>query len=147
MTMHLVGPYMTTTNYKKRKSKQLSQKRLEELQIEWRRYNKDMRRKNMHSLQWETFEDYLSYIQGNPPKRKKEVKEFKSYETPKSYERHTEKYPSLQTSNTIPGACAKRESPKYTGDLIVGIATMHKSNAVPVMRDTEQAKEIASMRR
>ena len=147
MTMHLVGPYMTTTNYKKRKQKKLTENQLEKLRVQWRQHNKDMRRKNMHSLQWETFEDYLSYIQGNPPKRKKEEKEFKSYETPKSYERHTEKHPSLQTSNTIPGACAKRESPKYTGDLIVGIATMHKSNAVPVMRDTEQAKEIAAMRR
>ena len=36
---------------------------------------------------------------------------------------------------------------KYTGDLIVGIATMHKSNAVPVMKDTDQAKDIARMRR
>lgn len=34
----------------------------------------------------------------------------------------------------------------YTGTLIKGIATMHKSNAVPVIND-EQAKEISSMRR
>ena len=138
---------MTTTNYKKRKKKQLTQKRLEELQIEWRQYNKRMRRQNMHDLQWDTFEDYLSYIQGNPPKRKKEEKEFKPYAPSQPHVRHTESYPSLTTSNTIPGACAKRESPKYTGDLIVGIATMHKSNAVPVMRGTKQAEDIAKMRR
>ena len=30
---------------------------------------------------------------------------------------------------------------------IVGIATMHKSNAVPVMRGTNEAIEIAAMRR
>ena len=147
MTMHLVGPYMTTTNYKQRKKKQLSQKRIEELQIEWRQYNKRMRKSNMHSLQYETFEDYLAYISGNPPKRKKEEKEFKPYAPSKSHVRHTESYPSLQTSNTIPGACTKRETPKYTGDLIVGIATMHKSNLVPVMRGTKQAEEIAKMRR
>jgi hypothetical protein len=35
---------------------------------------------------------------------------------------------------------------KYTGDNIVGIGTMHKSNAVPIFSDQE-AKEISSMRR
>jgi len=145
--MQLVGPYLTTTNYRKRKAKKYTANQLETLRVEWRQYNKRMRQQNMHSLQWDTFEDYLAYVQGNPPKRKKEEKEFKPYASTKSYERHTEKYPSLQTSDVIPGACAKRENPKYTGDLIVGIATMHKSNAVPVMRNTEQAKEIASMRR
>jgi hypothetical protein len=33
----------------------------------------------------------------------------------------------------------------YTGTLITGIATMHKSNAVPVMRGTDQATEISRM--
>lgn len=147
MTMHLVGPYMTTTNYKKRKQKKLSQAQLDKLQVEWRQYNKRMRRQNMHDLQWDTFEDYLAYIRGTPNTRKKEKKEFVPYAPSKQIIRHTESYPSLQTSNTIPGACAKRESPKYTGDLIVGIATMHKSNAVPVMRGTKQAEDIAKMRR
>ena len=147
MTMHLVGPYMTTTNYKKRKSKQPTNNQLEQLRVEWRQYNKRMRQQNMHSLQWDTFEDYLSYVQGNPPKRKKEEKEFKPYVPNQPNVRHTESYPSLQTSDVIPGACAKRENPKYTGDLIVGIGTMHKSNAVPIMRGTKQAEEIAKMRR
>ena len=146
MTMHLVGPYMTTTNYKKRKKKQLSPKRLEELRVEWRQYNKRMRKSNMHSLQYDTFEDYLAYISGNPPKRTRE-KEFKEYAPAKPPIRDTKSYPSLKTSDVIPGACAKRETPTYTGDLIVGIGTMHKSNAVPIMRGTKQAEEIAKMRR
>ena len=41
------------------------------------------------------------------------------------------------------GKGTKKEAMKYTGDSIVGIATMHKSNAVPVMKGTEQAKDIA----
>ena len=42
----------------------------------------------------------------------------------------------------------KKESMKYTGDLMVGIATMHKSNAVPIFEsDKEHAKDIARMRR
>jgi len=40
--------------------------------------------------------------------------------------------------------CRRRESPKYTGTLIKGIATMHKSNAVPII-DQKQATEIARM--
>jgi hypothetical protein len=39
-----------------------------------------------------------------------------------------------------------KESLKYTGTLVKGIATMHKSNAVPVI-DEEQMKDISRMRR
>ena len=146
MTMHLVGPYMTTTNYKKRKKKPLTANQRSKLEQEWRAYNKRMRQQNCHSAQFETFEQYLSYTRGEHVPRNKQ-QEYTTYAPSKPYERHTEKYPSLQTSNTIPGACAKRETPKYTGDLIVGIGTMHKSNLVPIMRGTKQAEELASMRR
>jgi len=44
------------------------------------------------------------------------------------------------------GGTAKKESPKYTGTLVKGIATMHKSNAVPVISQQE-AEDIAKMRR
>ncbi len=39
----------------------------------------------------------------------------------------------------------KKESNTYTGNEIAGIATMHKSNAVPVRRDSNEAIEIAKM--
>lgn len=140
MTMHLVRG-MTTINTKKRKGKKLD---LDKLEVERRRYNKDMRRKNMHSCQFDTLQDYVDYMQG----KKKPLKtEFKPYVPEKSYSRTTKQYPSLQTSDTIPGSCRKKENPVYTGDLIVGIGTMHKSNLVPVMRGTKQAEELAKMRR
>ena len=60
----------------------------------------------------------------------------------KSYHRETPKYDSLDTGFV---ACTKTFQ-KYTGDKMLGIATMHKSNAVPVFTDNE-AKEISSMRR
>ncbi len=41
---------------------------------------------------------------------------------------------------------AKKEEKVYTGDEIIGIAQMHKSNAVPV-RGKKQATEVATMRR
>lgn len=53
--------------------------------------------------------------------------------------------PKLESLDTGFIACTKTFQ-KYTGDKMKGIATMHKSNAVPVFTDTE-AKEISSMRR
>lgn len=44
------------------------------------------------------------------------------------------------------GAVRTREIPQYTGTKILGIGTMHKSNAVPVFSD-EEAHDIATMRR
>jgi hypothetical protein len=40
----------------------------------------------------------------------------------------------------------KRETLKYTGTLVIGIAQTHKSNAVPVI-DQQQIIDIARMRR
>lgn len=54
---------------------------------------------------------------------------------------------NTSTSDTIPANGPAKGYNKYTGDLIVGIGTMHKSNAVPIMRGTNEAKEIAKMRR
>ena len=36
---------------------------------------------------------------------------------------------------------------QYTGDELAGIGTLHKSNMVPVRKDSNDAKEIARMRR
>ena len=44
------------------------------------------------------------------------------------------------------GGMRKKENPKYTGTLVKGIATMHKSNAVPIINQ-KQAEDIAKMRR
>lgn len=47
----------------------------------------------------------------------------------------------------VTGAVTTGVKPQvYTGDKIVGIATMHKSNLVPIFND-EAAKEVAKMRR
>ena len=61
----------------------------------------------------------------------------------KSYVRQTPHYPSLNTA----GGLATKASPKvYTGDKVMGIATLHKSNAVPVFNNQE-AVDISKMRR
>jgi hypothetical protein len=60
-----------------------------------------------------------------------------------TYRRETPKYPSGDTYDSF--AAPKREM-KYTGDRLLGIATMHKSNMVPVFSQ-ESAEEISKMRR
>lgn len=142
MSMHMIRGVQVHGNSKK-KPRKLDMKALE---LEWRRYNKDMRRKNMHKLQFEDFNDYALYVQGKMPKRKQQ-EEFKTYAPYKPHVRNTTQYPSLKTSDTIPDSCSKQEPNKYTGDLIVGIGVMHKSNLVPIMRGTNEAKDIANMRR
>lgn len=73
--------------------------------------------------------------------------EFREYRQEATYRRETPNYPSLQVSSNISnGSTAKRESVQYTGDYLVGIATMHKSNLVPVGRDTDP-KDFSTMRR
>ena len=44
------------------------------------------------------------------------------------------------------GAATKKEPVKYTGDKMIGIGTMHKSNSVPVF-SSDEARDIATMRR
>ena len=51
---------------------------------------------------------------------------------------------SLNSKTT--GAVSSKPSPVYTGTKVIGIGTMHKSNAVPIFSDDE-AKEISTMRR
>jgi hypothetical protein len=53
---------------------------------------------------------------------------------------------SIQSLKSDKVFTEKRESLMYTGTLVKGIATMHKSNAVPVI-DEEQMKDISRMRR
>jgi len=57
--------------------------------------------------------------------------------------RQTPHYPSLNTGNVA----ATKPAPKvYTGDKVLGIATLHKSNAVPVF-NSQEAVDISKMRR
>ena len=117
MSMHLVGPYMTTTKYN-RKQKTSKNKRLAAKQAE--------------------HETWL-----------------KSMGVGKSTGQHTNEIPDYKTRDTVPlgnkiaGHGPAKESMVYSGERqLLGIATMHKSNMVPVFADRkEDAKDISSMRR
>jgi len=98
-----------------------------------------------------TFEQYVDLCHGISPK--KDLRADRSTFTVRKslaqqqIEEFNKKYPSQPMSPTGNHNCGKKETMKYTGDLITGIATMHKSNAVPVMKGTTQAVDIARMRR
>lgn len=61
--------------------------------------------------------------------------------------------PGRSTTSHIPsvtsthlGAVASKAPQQYTGTKMIGIGTLHKSNAVPIFSD-EEAQDIAKMRR
>ena len=62
---------------------------------------------------------------------------------PAPYRRETAEYRSAPDTT---GVAVRVDSMQYTGRLVKGIGTLHKSNAVPVI-DEEYMKDIARMRR
>lgn len=126
MSMHLEGPWLSTTGKQKGKKKWASaeQKRqAEQLEREWQELK----------------------AKYDPAKKVPNKTAKKGYTPPPSVRRDTGPHiPSLDTG--VKGAVTVKKPMQYTGDKIVGIGTMHKSNAVPIFSDQE-AKDISSMRR
>lgn len=84
MTMHLVGPYMTTTNYKRKKTKKtLSPNQQEKLRIQWKAHNKDCRKRHIHSAQFAELEDFIAYVNGTYKAPTKAHVATKPYQSPK----------------------------------------------------------------
>jgi hypothetical protein len=127
MTMHMVGPYLTTTGKSKTKRKFRSAeeaKRARELESSW--------------------QDLKSKWNSSTPKQKNTAP-VTSPVVKSVYIRDTGPRPaSLNTFHT--GPVSSKPSQFYTGTKIVGIGTLHKSNAVPIFSDQE-AEDIAKMRR
>lgn len=142
MTMHLLRG-VSSLNTRKKKPK-LTKAKLQELEMAWRDHNRNMKRQGYHDLRYDSLEDYIAYCYGLV----KHKPEFKSMPHQKSYVRETVQYPSLQTSSEKSplNPTPKKETMVYTGTLVKGIATMHKSNAIPVI-DEQHMKDISRMRR
>jgi len=132
LSMHLEGPWLSTTGKKKGKQKfrnaeqARKARQLAELWVQ-------------KQQEWEKLSPKFSGKKIDP--KAKVEKSFPSYAPPAG--RETQKIPSLPFTG---GPCTKPEQKVYTGDKIKGIGTMHKSNAVPIFSD-EQAIDIAKMRR
>ena len=144
MTMSMVGPGLTTTSYKKRKqSKRTKNQQLQFVQ-QHREYNKSMKRIHAHD-QMMSLEDYDLYVRGLWKPKVKATK-FKEYKPTATFTEQREQYPSAGDGI---GVATKKEAMQYTGERkLLGIATMHKSNMVPIFEDNKhEAIEIARMRR
>ena len=61
MSMHLVGPYLTTTNYRKRKSK-VTQSQMNRWMDGWREKCKQNKRLGLAKP---TFEEYVDFFNGD----------------------------------------------------------------------------------
>ena len=79
-------------------------------------------------------------VKYTPPKFQ-EYKPSSSYASERAAE--TKLYPSTSLTPAKAGG-NKRESKQYTGDYVIGIGQLHKSNAVPVT-NPKYAQEIAEM--
>ena len=139
--MHLVGPYLTTTNYRQRKGK-VTQAQMNRWMDGWREKCKQNKRLGLAKP---TFEEYVDALHGRVKTEKPKLVPLQPSHDPvmEKIRQHKELYPSL---NSMQGSTARPEPKVYTGTLIKGIATMHKSNAVPII-NKEQAIDIANMRR
>ena len=142
MSMHLVGPALTTTRTKKYKLKLTNAKR-HQLECDLFEYNKKRKRNGEPKV---TFDEYLDIRCGRVTKRKLHPSEQGEYNGP-SYApppgRETKVYPSL---NSDRGVAVKQEVQHYTGDNLLGIGQLHKSNSVPVFKKKD-AEDLAKMRR
>jgi len=128
--MHLEGPWLSTIGKKKGKKKFVSAEHArkardldaswKELQKKWGIETEEKKRKRALSAE---------PLKGN-------------YSLTIPAGRSTAHIPSRDTGGNATLAPAK----VYTGTKVKGIATMHKSNAVPVFSD-EQAVDISRMRR
>ena len=128
--MHLEGPWLSTTGKKKGKKKFASseaKRKAEQLDAEWKELQK----------KWG--------IEAEEKKRKRAMTSEVWKPDNKPYSRYGTdvKHPSLPFTA---GPCLKAPDKVYTGTLIKGIGTMHKSNAVPIFSN-EEAEDIAKMRR
>ena len=124
MAMHLVGPYLTTTRYNGEKKKSKS-KRLKKAHAEHETW---LRKQGIHP-------DQLA------KKTKTAINKIPDYS---SNSKNT-----VPTSDKICGHGPTKQPMTYSGDRkLLGVATMHKSNMVPVFADRkEDAKDISSMGR
>jgi hypothetical protein len=133
--MHLLGPAYSTTQTKTKKTK-LTDSKYTKYAQDWLDYNKQMKRLGSKT---KTFEEYVAYRQG---KKKYTGNPVKSGMEATTYIRNAPKY---ETGDGIGVTYAKAPN-TYTGDKLIGIATMHKSNMVPIFSQ-EDAEDISKMRR
>lgn len=126
MTMSMVGPGLTTTRYNI-KNKKSNSKRLQKA-------------KEDHEAWLLTMGVGKSTLPVDHKGKRTGIYDIPDYKA---------NQPKVKLSNKIAGHGPAKESLTYSGERqLLGIATMHKSNMVPVFADNKQAAiDIAQMRR
>ena len=124
MSMHLEGPWLSTTGKRRGKKK----------------YRSSEQKQKEQQLAESWSELQKKYPVAPARKLQRNV-----YTGPKNMnmERTSRHIPSVDTGL---GTTAPVRQQQYTGDKMIGIGTMHKSNMVPIFSDKE-AKDISTMRR
>lgn len=134
--MHLVGPYLTTTGKKKGKAKFRNADAANKA------------RKNAEAWQ-ELLEKYNAKVVVEKPKQvrtgsSKTVAPYRSdWRSRVDPSRLTDHIPSRDTGVSV---AARPADKVYTGDAMIGIGQLHKSNGIPVFRQ-EDAIDVSKMRR
>ena len=130
MTMHLAHPALSMGGKRKGKVKfrnSAEAQKARQLDADWKELQK----------KWE--------VDADDKKRKRALAaEPLQYTLSAPAGRETKRIASLDTGHS--GAVRTKDIPQYTGNAIVGISTLHKSNAVPVF-SREEAIDISKMRR
>lgn len=129
MSMHLEGPWLSTTGKKKTKQKFASAehaRKARALDESWKELQK----------KWGVEQE---------DKKRHRALTAEAYVAPKQLHRGAND-PRLPSRDSGSGNATLKPVPVYTGDKMIGIGQLHKSNAVPVFR-TEDAEDIARMRR
>ena len=130
MTMHLAHPALSMGGKRKGKVKfrnSAEAQKARQLDADWKELQK----------KWE--------VDADDKKRNRALAaEPLSYTLSAPAGRETKRIASLDTGHS--GAVRTKDIPQYTGTNIVGISTLHKSNAVPVF-SREEAIDISKMRR
>lgn len=124
MTMHLEGPWLSLSGKRRGKQKfrnATEARKARELAQEW----------EQKQAEWKAM--------SKPVPKSFTVKKISSAPVAQP-----QKIPSL--NSWVTGAVSSKQNQQYTGTKMLGIGTLHKSNAVPVFSDDE-AKDISRMRR
>jgi hypothetical protein len=143
--MHLLPSYYSTTNTKKRKKS----KKSKSLIAAEKEHEKFLKRMGVGSRSSVGVEQRSSkpWVTGSSPVESANKRSVGKSGNPPHLGCGDQRFESSRSDQVFyDPSMAKKEEKVYTGTEIMGIAQMHKSNAVPV-RNKKSAEEVAKMRR
>ncbi len=129
MSFHLEGPWLSTTGRKRGPKKWASAEAKKQAE--------------QRKTEWATLKQELGVKEDIERRKRAQMTGTLTVKITTPPGRETAHIPSQDTGWVT---CAKLVDKEYTGEKMIGIGQMHKSNACPIFTDQE-AKDISSMRR